>query len=93
MSGTNVNTVAPGVSYALLTQRLQLSLLVQFTTYEVPVTTGSSKEVFPLGQIRYSIARGQSVQFRSSVRHHEFAGAGGTFDERIFTLQYSASWR
>lgn len=92
ISGTNVNTIAPGASYALLAQRLQISAQVQFTSYEVPVTTGSSKEVFPLGQIRYAIARGQSVLLKSSVRHHELA-AGGTFDERIFTLQYSATWR
>ena len=93
ITGTNVTTIGPGVSYALLQQRLLLSLQVQFTTYEVPVTPGSSKEVFPLGQIRYTFARGQSLQFKSSLRHHEFAGTGGQFDERVFTLQYSATWR
>jgi hypothetical protein len=93
IGGTTVTTIAPGVSYALLAQRLQLSVQVQFTAYEVPVTTGTSREVFPLGQVRYTIARGQSVTFKSSLRHHEFAGMGGEFDERIFTLQYTASWR
>jgi hypothetical protein len=93
IQGTHVTTIAPGISCALLAQRLQLSLQVQFTEYEVPVSPGSSKETFPLGQIRYRLGRGQSVQLKSSLRHHEFAGTGGSFDERIFTLQYSMTWR
>jgi hypothetical protein len=89
---TTVSTIAPGVSYALLRGQLQLSLQSQFTRAE---TQGGapSEEVFPLVQVRYAFAHGQSLQLRTSVRHHELAAGGGTFDERILTLQYSATWR
>lgn len=86
-----ITTVAPGIGRAFLQNRLQVSAQAQLTESR-PVGGSASREVFPLLQLGYTVARGQSVQLRSSVRHHE-SPAGGTFDETVVTLQYTASWR
>jgi hypothetical protein len=87
---TTITTVGPGVSFAAFRGKLQLALQAQFT--HAKTGAGSDDDVFPQVQIRYTVARGQSLQLRSSQRHHDLA-AGGSFDERIVSLQYSATWR
>lgn len=87
---TKVYAIQPGLAYALFARKLQLAVQAQFTTTERP-TGGRDSETYPIVQLRYAVARGQNLQLRSSVRHSETAF--GSFDERVATLQYSASWR
>lgn len=90
-ANTGVLTLQPGISYAFLAHRLQVGAQAQFTVVRNP-SGGKDTEAFPLLQLRYAIAPGQTLQLRSSVRHHATA-ANGAFDERMMTLQYAASFR
>jgi hypothetical protein len=87
---TKVTTVQPGVSYTFA-KKVQVSLQAQFMVTEHQ-SGGDDTEFFPIGQVRYAFARGQSLQLRTSVRHSETA-TFGSFEERVVTLTYSAMWR
>jgi len=88
---TTITTVSPGVSLALFARKLNLQVQAQFMHAKNPGGQ-TEKEVFPLAQVGYAIAAGQSLQLKSTVRHHEFSNTG-SFDERVVSLQYSASLR
>jgi hypothetical protein len=88
---TTVLTLQPGVAYAFLAHKLQVAAQAQFSVVQNP-SGGKDTEAFPLLQLRYAIAPGQTLQVRSSVRHHATA-ANGSFDERMVTVQYAASFR
>lgn len=91
---TTVTTLTPGLAYSLLQHKVTVSLQAQFTRAKQSATGAEDKEVFPLAQVAYSFGRGQSLSLRSSVRHHELGTpAGEKFDERVVSVQYSASFR
>jgi len=86
---TTVTTLQPGVGYTIA-KRIQFSIQAQLTSVQTPA--GSETETRPIGQVRYAFAQGQSVVLRANVRHHD-SDVSGVFDERVVSLQYSASWR
>jgi hypothetical protein len=88
---TTIATVAPGFSYALFARKLQVQAQAQWMRATNPGSQ-TENEVFPLAQLGYAVAAGQVVTVKSSIRHHEFSNTG-SFDERIVSLQYSASLR
>lgn len=89
-SKTSVSTVQPGVAYTFA-RKVQVSLQAQLTNIDTPAG-GSETEVRPVGQARYAFAQGQSVVLRVNARHHD-SDVTGKFDERVVSLQYTASWR
>lgn len=94
MQATVITTVAPGVQHGFLQQKVQLSFQLQLMHSTGASTSGS--EVYPLAQLRYTVAPGQEFQVRTSVRHNSMTNTGvpsQDFTERVFTVQYSAAWR
>lgn len=88
---STITTVAPGLAAGLFARKLQVQLQAQFMHATNPGGQ-SEKEVFPLVQIGYAVAAGQNVLLKSTVRHHTFTNTS-SFDERIVSVQYSASFR
>jgi hypothetical protein len=86
---TTVTTVQPGVGYTIA-KKIQFSIQAQLTSVKTPA--GRETETRPVGQVRYAFAQGQSLLLRANVRHHD-SDVSGVFDERVVTLQYTASWR
>ena len=94
MQATVITTVAPGVQHGFLQQKVQLSFQLQLMHTSGASTSG--REVYPLAQLRYTVAPGQEFQVRTSVRRNSMTNTGipsQAFTERVFTVQYSAAWR
>ena len=89
LGATTITTVTPGLGATLFARKVQVQVQAQFMHAENP---GGQKEteVFPLAQLGYSVVPGQTLTLKSTVRHHTFTNTG-SFDERIVSLQYSAS--
>lgn len=88
---STITTIAPGLAAGLFARKVQVQLQAQFMHATNPAGQ-SEKEVYPLIQIGYAVAAGQNLVLKSTVRHHEFSNTN-SFDERIVSLQYSASFR
>ncbi len=88
---TELGAWGPGVSLTLLGGRAQANLQLQVTQTHVLGTT-MDRELTPNIDARWVVNDRQSLVFRATTRRYR-TGANdlGDFDERMATLQYSAS--
>jgi hypothetical protein len=88
---SDVRSVGPGISMTMFGGRAMTNLQVQVTETRIP-GFGTDRDLAPNIDLRYLVAGRQMLVLRAGARRFRTgATPDGNFEERLATLQYSAS--